>query len=294
MKGNPIPSPSAAMALLPWLHQALGASMPKARVTQLLRMGRVAVNGATVTRHDHPVGPADAIALLPKDAVAAVNIRQGCRVPVVHMDDQIIVVDKPAGLLSVATETNTTDTAFTRLREWLEQNRGGRPFVVHRLDRETSGLLLFARSAEVRDRLQAGWDQTSKIYLALCAGVPNPPEGTIDSYLEEGDDLKVRVRPRGGGGAKRAVSRYRALATRRGSTLMEVALETGRKHQIRVHLASLGCPVAGDRVYGSGEGPRMALHAWKLAFQHPGTGKDMAFEALPPAIFGPIPANRQV
>ena len=292
MKGDPIPSPKASTALLPWLHQALGASMPKGRVTQLLRMGRIAVNGAAVTRHDHAIGPADTLALLPRAAAPADVSRPGCRVPVIHFDDNIIVVDKPAGLLSVATETNTTDTAFTRLRQWLEQNRGGRPFVVHRLDRETSGLLLFARSAEMRDRLQAGWDHVSKIYLALCSGVPHPPEGTIDSYLEEGDDLKVRVRPREGGGAKRAISRYRALATRRGITLMEVALETGRKHQIRVHMASLGCPVAGDRVYGSGEGPRMALHAWKLAFQHPGTGHDMAFEAPPPSIFGPIPNNK--
>lgn len=294
MKGTPIPSPPAPTTLLPWLHQALGASMPKSRVTQLLRMGRIAINGTAVNRHDHPVGPADAIALLPKDAVASVNIRQGCRVPVIHMDDDIIVVDKPAGLLSVATETNTTDTAFTRLRQWLEQNRSGRPFVVHRLDRETSGLLLFARSAEVRDRLQACWDQTSKIYLALCAGVPQPPEGTIDSYLAEGADLKVRVRPRPGGEAKRAISRYRVLASRRGTALVEVSLQTGRKHQIRVHLASLGCPVAGDRVYGAVEGPRMALHAWKLAFQHPGSGNDMAFEAPPPSIFGPIPSIRQV
>lgn len=292
MKGTPIPSPPVSAVLLPWLHQALGGAMPKSRVTQLMRMGRIAVNGAPVTRHDHPVGPADTLTLLPKDAAAADFSHPGCRVPILHMDDHIIVVDKPAGLLSVATETNTTDTAFTRLRQWLEQKHAGRPFVVHRLDRETSGLLLFARSAEAREQLQDSWDQVSKTYLAQCAGIPNPPEGTIDSYLEEGSDLKVRVRPQPGGNAKRAISRYRVLTSRKGTTLIEVALETGRKHQIRVHLASLGCPVAGDKVYGTSDGPRMALHAWKMTLRHPASGRELSLEAPAPALFGPIPGSK--
>lgn len=290
MKGSAIPSPPASTTLLPWLHQALGPAMPKTRIGQLLRAGRVAVNGAAITRHDHPLGPGDTLALLPRAAAEAA--RPGCRVPVIHMDDHLIVVDKPAGLLSVATETKTTDTAFTRLREWLDRIRAGRPFVVHRLDRETSGLLLFARSAEVRDRLQGAWDHVSKVYLALCVGAPVPPEGTIDNHLEEGDDLKVRVRPRPTGEARRAITHYRVLAPRRGGALVEVALETGRKHQIRVHLAGLGCPVAGDRVYGGGPGGRMALHAWRLAFRHPATDAEAAFEAPPPACFGAIPGSR--
>jgi 23S rRNA pseudouridine1911/1915/1917 synthase len=287
MKGTPIPSPQAATPLLPWLLKTLGAAMPKSRVAQALRMGRIAINGTAITRHDHMVAPSDSLALLAKGCAAASHGTQGCRIRIVHLDDHVILAEKPAGLLTVATETNTTDTAYTRLREWLEGSRAGRPFVVHRLDRDTSGLILFARSAEARDQLQARWDQVNKVYLALCRGTPADPEGVIDNYLEEGTDLKVRARPRAGGHAKRAVSRYRVLATRRGHSLVEVIIETGRKHQVRVHLAGLGCPVAGDRIYGDAEGPRMALHAWKLGFNHPGSGEPCHFEAVPGPLFLP-------
>lgn len=287
MKGSPIPSPQAPEPLLPWLHQTLGAGMPKSRVVQLLRMGRIAINGTAVTRHDHIVEPSDSLSLLPRGFAAASHGAQGCRIRILHLDDHVIVAEKPSGLLTVATETNTTDTAFTRLREWLEGSRAGRPFVVHRLDRDTSGLIIFARSAESRDRLQAEWDQVKKVYLALCRGKPADPEGVIDNYLEEGADLKVRAHPRAGGHAKRAVSRYRVLAARKGHSLVEVIIETGRKHQVRVHLAGLGCPVAGDRIYGDAEGPRMALHAWKLGFNHPGSGESCHFEAVPGPLFLP-------
>src|SRR5262249_11724068 len=138
----------------------------------------------------------------------------------------------------------------------------GRPFVVHRLDRETSGLLLFARSGPARDTLQANWDAVTKTYLAGVGGEPRPAEGGVANFLAEGRDLRVRpVRP-GAPGAKRAVTRYRVVGGRGGVALVEVGLETGRKHQIRAHLAGLGCPVVGDRMYGAATDPagRLGLH----------------------------------
>jgi 23S rRNA pseudouridine1911/1915/1917 synthase len=253
-------------------------------VKQLLQHGRVRVNGAATTRFDHTLRPGDRVEIA---AEAAAPSRDG--LPVVYEDGHLVVIDKPAGLLTVATESEKADTAFVRLREQLTD--GSRPYVLHRLDRETSGLLLFAKSADVRDRLQAGWDVVTKIYLAVVDGTPRPAEGVVDNLLSEGRDLRVRA-VRDPTHGKRAVSRYRVLAARDGFTLIEVVLETGRKHQIRVHLAGLGCPVVGDPVYGAGADPagRLGLHAWRLSFDHPVAGEPLNLEApYPPRLARVVP-----
>jgi 23S rRNA pseudouridine1911/1915/1917 synthase len=271
MTDRPLPPVTAEGPLLPWLLAALHPAN-RTRVKQLLRSGRVAVNGTPTTRHDHPLRPGDRVTIGPPPAVDLT--RAG--IAVVYEDDALLVIDKPPGLLTVATEGEKTDTAFARLNAHLRDRRAGRPFVVHRLDRETSGLLLFARSAAIRDRLQAGWADVSKTYLAVVEGTPDPPEGVVDNFLTEGRDLRVRA-----GGGKRAVSRYRVTAARGRHSLVEVELETGRKHQIRVHLAGLGCPVIGDTVYGAATDPagRLGLHAWRLAFDHPVTGRRVELES---------------
>ena len=257
--------------------------MNRTRVKQLLRHGQVSVNGTPVTRHDHPLRAGDRITVSRVGRAAPELARAGVRV--VYEDDSLIVIDKPSGLLSVATEGEKLDTAFARLKDHLAARKAGRPFVVHRLDRETSGLLLFARSPAVRDQLQANWDAVAKTYLAVVEGVPRPAEGVVENFLSEGRDMKVRVTGPGGN-AKRAVTRYRVLSTRRGFSLVEVGLETGRKHQIRVHLAGLGCPVIGDGVYGAKSDParRLGLHAWRLAFDHPVTGRQVELESPLPEV----------
>lgn len=275
-----LPSPTAETELLTWLLTAL-APMNRTRVKQLLRSGRVTVNGASVTRHDHPLRPGDAVAIARDAPPPAPTL------DIVYEDAHLIVIDKPPGLLTVATDTEKADTAFVRLNEHLAARNGGRAFVVHRLDRDTSGLLLFARTAEVRDELQANWESATKTYLAVVEGTPPAPEGVIENYLTEGRDLRVRAARHPGPDAKRAVSRYKVRASRGGRSLVEVELETGRKHQIRVHMAGLGCPVAGDRLYGARTDParRLCLHAWRLAFDHPATGARVQVESpLPPAL----------
>jgi 23S rRNA pseudouridine1911/1915/1917 synthase len=275
-----LPPPAAPGPLLPWLLDAL-RPMSRASVKQLLRYGRVTVNGVPATRHDHPLQPGDRVAV-----GKATPAARGAGVSILYEDDALVVLDKPPGLLTVATEAERTDTAFARLKAHLEARGEGRPFVVHRIDRETSGLLLFARSAGVRDRLQAGWGAVTKTYLAVVEGVPRPAEGVVDNFLAEGRNLRVRA-VRGGGDAKRAVTRYRVLVARGGYSLLEVGLLTGRKHQIRVHLGGLGCPVIGDAVYGTAGGPagRLGLHAWRLALDHPTTGERLELESpLPPAL----------
>lgn len=280
MRELPPPAPGP---LLPWLLAAL-APMNRTRVKQLLQHGRVLVNGRPVTRHDHPLAPADRVAIAADGAAP----RDTPSVTVCYEDADLLVIDKPAGLLSVASEAEKDDTAFTRLAALLERRKGGRPFVVHRLDRGTSGLLLFARSARARDRLQASWEAVSKTYLAVTEGVPRPAEGAVENHLLEGGNLRVRPAAEDAPGAKRAASRYRVLGSHDGRALVAVELLTGRKHQIRVHLAGLGCPVAGDRDYGATLDPvgRVCLHAWRIAFDHPVTGRRVEVEAaVPPEVW---------
>lgn len=277
-----LPTPTAAAPLLPWLLAAL-APMNRTRVKEVLRSGRVEVNGVSVTRHDHPLNPGDRVRLL-RDPPPARDPRMA-GLTVAYEDDAVVVLDKPSGLVTVATSPgDPTDSAFAKLNRAMEARHAGRVFVVHRLDRGTSGLLMFARTADIRDRLQANWETVSKTYLAVVDGVPDPAEGVIDNFLTEGDDLTVRASRTERPGSRRAISRYRVVSTRGRCSLVEVVIETGRKHQIRVHMAGLGCPVIGDKRYAATFNPagRLGLHAWRLAFDHPTTGRRVELESLLP------------
>jgi 23S rRNA pseudouridine1911/1915/1917 synthase len=254
--------------------------MSRSRVKELLRDGRVVVNGVSVTRFDHLLQVGDRVTV--ERAPVGGRQRSGMAGILVRFeDDDLIVVEKPAGLLTVATDVEKDDTAFARLKLHLEARRVGRPYVVHRLDRDTSGLLLFARTPQVRDKLQANWDAVQKTYLAVVEGAPRPAAGTVENYLAEGRDLRVWECGPSREGARRAVSHYRTLTGRGRHSLVEVGLGTGRKHQIRVHLAGLGCPVIGDAVYGAATNPakRLGLHACRLAFDHPTTGRPVEWES---------------
>ncbi|CAN5389302.1 RluA family pseudouridine synthase [soil metagenome] len=266
-----LPAAQVAGPLLPWLLATL-APMNRTRVKQLLTHGSVHVNGVSVTRHDHPLAVGDRVSL---------GKPRHTSLTVIHEDHSLIVIDKPAGLLTVATDAEKEDTAFVRLTTMLPT----RPAVVHRLDRDTSGLLLFAKSHAIRDTLQAAWDSVEKTYLAVVSGVPRPASGIIDNYLIETKSLKVRSARSAETLAKRAISRYRVLKSRGANSLIEVIIETGRKHQIRVHLAGLGTPIVGDTLYGSTVNPagRLGLHANRLAFPHPVTAAVTVIESPLPA-----------
>jgi 23S rRNA pseudouridine1911/1915/1917 synthase len=279
MSGRPLPSPAKSGQLLPWLVTTL-APTNRTRVKQLLAHGAVRVNGVPVMRHDHPLAPGDAVTIDRHPSPARPTV------PVVYEDAAVVVVDKPAGLLTVATDAEKDDTAFRRLAAVLPV----RPSVVHRLDRETSGLLLFAKSPAARDRLQRDWDRVEKTYLAVVLGAPRPAEGRIENYLTEGKSLRVTAGRAPRPAAKRAVSRYRVMRTGPTYSLVEVVIQTGRKHQIRVHLAGLGCPIVGDGVYGSTTDPakRLGLHAHRLAFDHPLMGMRIVVESPLPAVLARI------
>lgn len=280
--GRDLPPPAAPGELLAWLLVALQPTN-RTRVKELLRSGRVEVNGVSVTRHDLPLKPGDRVRIL-RDPPPARDPRMGGLI-IAYEDEAVVVLDKPSGLLTLGAPGDPTPSAFTKLNAAMQARRAGSVVVVHRLDRGTSGLLMFARTLELRERIQATWETVSKTYLAIVEGVPDPPEGVIDNFLIEGTDLTVRASKTERPGSKRAISRYRVVSTRGRCSLVEVAIETGRKHQIRVHMAGLGCPVVGDKRYEAKFNPagRLGLHAWKLAFDHPTTGKRLELESPLPS-----------
>jgi 23S rRNA pseudouridine1911/1915/1917 synthase len=247
---------------------------------QRLMAGCVRVNGQTVTRNDL-IDAGDEIVVAGPDGG---ETARPAGLPVLHEDDALIAVDKPAGLLSVPTDRGESErTALAIVRDSL--SRPGMParlWPVHRIDRETSGVLLFAKSREAQQSVQARWIEARKRYLVLVEGRPSPAQAVIDQPLFEDKRLNVRVGDHPG--AQSARTRYATLREIGPRTLLEVELETGRRHQIRAHLAWLGYPVVGDARYGT-KGPRLGLHALSLSVVHPDDGRELSIEAPAPASF---------
>ncbi len=211
---------------------------------------------------------------------------------VLYEDKDILVVDKPAGLLTVSTEREKSRTAQSILTDYIRTGCGRsqkRIYVVHRLDRDTSGVLIFAKSEEAMLRLKDQWKQTEKKYLAVVHGRCEKDSGTITSYLAEDEDYTMYStsdRRKG----KLSQTSYTVLRRTRKYSLLEIVLLTGRKNQIRVHLAGIGHPIVGDTKYGkeNDEQRRMALHARSISFNHPFSGKPLSFQSEVPAIFSAL------
>lgn len=262
------------------LLERLGQLFPQASrrsLKQWLETGRVTVNGAIERDGRLPVGASNAIALggRPRPAFPP-------PLRLVHEDDSLLVIDKPPGLLTIATGRNERErTAYRLLWEYLAaQKPARRPFIVHRLDRETSGLLVFAKSPGAKRRLQAQFEARAveRVYVALVEGHIEPDAGTLTTALSQDRALRVRQVREG----KEAITHYRVLARRARATALELRLGTGRRHQIRVQLAAIGHPVLGDPLHSRDRGGRMRLHATRLGFVHPDSGARLSFESAPP------------
>ena len=256
------------------------------RLKNLLAAGRVLVDSQAVRQFDHPLQTGQRITVVPRQAAIQ---RQGLpTLPVVHEDEFLIVVNKPSGLLTVATDKEKRRTAYAMLSNYVkEENPDNKIFVVHRLDRETSGLLLFAKSEEVKRAIQDSWLDviSERLYVAVLEGKLKEEAGTVRSYLKETASMRVYASENPHQG-KEAVTHFKRLALSRAYSLVELRLETGRKHQIRVHMQGLGHPVAGDKKYDATTNPlkRLALHARVLAFHHPIDGRLHHYETpIPPA-----------
>lgn len=211
---------------------------------------------------------------------------------ILHEDRDIIVVDKAPGLLTMGTDREKEKTAYYRLTDYVRKGNPKsreRVFIVHRLDREVSGILVFARSEVAKNALQTQWERVEKHYLALVHGVPAEPEGTFSSYLVEKGVHSVQSTTDARRG-KVAHTAYTLLGQSKGIALLDIELLTGRKHQIRVHLADNGLPILGDKKYGGNEpgARRLALHAKSLAFNHPHSGEPCFFETRVPHLFSRV------
>jgi RluA family pseudouridine synthase len=208
---------------------------------------------------------------------------------VLYEDNDLLVINKPAGLLTVRTETNKFQTAHFILTDYVckgSLKSRNRIFTVHRLYQWTSGVLIFAKNEDAKDRLQDNWKQTQKTYIAVVHGKLKPKEGIITSYLYENKNYVVRsISDKTKG--KLAKTSYKVLKEAGQLSLVEIDLLTGRKNQIRVHLADKGNPIIGDRKYGKAKDgyKRLALHAKSITFNHPTTGERMTFEAKLPSYF---------
>ena len=266
--------------LLPFLLEHV-KGISRNSVKNLLTRRQVLVEGTPVTRHDHVLKPAMKVEILAAGSKAPAF-------PILYEDDDILVVDKPAGLLCVATEKERNKTAYHMVSDYLK-GKGQKVFIVHRLDKDTSGVLMFAKSEAVKRAYQDNWDKLVKqrTYLALVEGTPKNPEGTIRSYLKETDTHLVYSVDYPGGSAKEAITHYRLLRQKGELSLLEVELETGRKNQIRVHMKDLGHPVTGDRKYDAklNNLGRLGLHAHIIRVVNPFTKKEMTFTAPAPKGF---------
>jgi tRNA pseudouridine32 synthase/23S rRNA pseudouridine746 synthase/23S rRNA pseudouridine1911/1915/1917 synthase len=210
-------------------------------------------------------------------------------------DRDIIFVDKVTGLLTMGTDRESIRTAYSNLTDYVSKGNHKSPhriFIVHRLDRETSGVLVFAKTEEVKTYLQSEWSNFNKTYYAVVHGHLPENEGIISSYLVEQGVFKMysATNPDQKKQGKLSKTAYKVLKQNDTHSLVELNILTGRKHQIRVHLADKGCPVVGDKKYGNdGKGEkgvkRLALHAAKLSIKHPYSKDDLVIEAPMPDYF---------
>jgi len=284
----PVRTVSKPSRLLDYLLETWPETKKK-QVRSWLKFGSVAVNGRVITQFDHSLKPGDSVVIRPK-AFAAPETALPSGIRFRHEDADIIVIEKPAGLLSIASPSEPEKTVYVFLTDHVRQgNKLGRQrvWIVHRLDRETSGLMVLAKNELAKRVLQDNWDAVEKKYFAVVEGAPPEKAGLFDSHLDESNPLKVYSAPESSE-TRHALTRYRVMKKGSTTTLLELTLETGRRHQIRVQLADAGCPIVGDKKYGAQTNPikRIALHAHSLRFIHPITRETMRFESPLPGDLG--------
>ena len=270
--------------LLEFLLANVGLSRSKVKAT--LQGRGIKVNGKTVTQFDYPLQPGTKVAVS-----RSKRNQQGFKsryVKIVYEDRWLIVVEKREGILSMAAGHSTLNVK-TVLDDYFKKSRQKcTAHVVHRLDRDTSGLMVYAKDMETEQILEHNWHQLvyDRRYVAVLSGEMEDDEGTIENWLKDNKAYITYSSPVDNGG-KLAISHFHVLDRTTEHSLVEFRLETGRKNQIRVHAADMGHPVCGDTKYGNGDDPlhRLCLHAWLLCLTHPVTGERLEFETPVPTPF---------
>lgn len=251
------------------------SNLSKNSVKSLLHNEKVFVNGNMTTKYNYELNVGDTVEIREK---VAKNI------DIIYEDKDIIVINKPSGLLTVATEKEKNKTAYHLVMEYLKKkNKNNRIFIIHRLDKDTSGIIMFAKNEKAKHLYQDNWNDIVKkrCYYAVIDGKMENKEGTIKSYLKENGNMVYSVKDRSG---KLAITEYKVLKERKNISLLDINLKTGRKNQIRVHMKENKTPILGDLKYGEKSKliNRLALHAYKLELINPVTKKLLIFEASMP------------
>lgn len=283
MSKNNIELPSDA----DWqISNFLRKNMPnksKNNIKSLLQNNSVYVNGKLVTKYDYMIHKGDIV------SVRINRMKDNSNIDILYEDKDIIVINKPSGLLSISTNDEKEKTAYHFVMEYLKKkNKNNKIFVVHRLDRDTSGVLLFAKSERVKHLFQDNWNDIvlKRGYLTIVEGIVPKESGTIRSYLMENKNNIVYSSHNKKDG-KLSITNYKKISTKNNMTFLEIFIDTGRKNQIRVHMSEMNHPVVGDKKYGSKVDPikRLALHAHILELKNPILKKVMTFEAPCPQEF---------
>ncbi len=271
--------------LLPFLFQTMN-EQSKSSVKAMLGHGQISVNGKVTTQFDMPLEPNDQVGISFERGKVAFNHPQ---LSIIWEDESLIVIRKKEGLLSVANDREKERTALHLLSNYVKKTDSrNKIFMLHRLDKDTSGLMLFAKTRGVQDKLQSGWNRmvTEQSYLAVIEGRPDKDTDLLTSsfQLEEAPLRNVIVAE---GDGNEAIARYKTIRGNEEYTLLEISLESGRSNRIRMQLGQIGHPVVGDKRNGSETNPadRLMLHACKLSFIHPETGTEMCFETPAPSSF---------
>lgn len=254
------------------------SNLSKNSVKSLLHNEKVFVNGNMTTKYNYELNIGDVVEIREK---VAKNI------DIIYEDKDIIVINKPSGLLTVATEKEKNKTAYHLIMEYLKKkNKNNRIFIIHRLDKDTSGIIMFAKNERAKHLYQDNWNDIVKkrCYYAVIDGKMENKEGTIKSYLKENGNMVYSVKDRSG---KLAITEYKVLKERKNISLLDINLKTGRKNQIRVHMKENKTPILGDLKYGEKSKliNRLALHAYKLELVNPVTKKLLTFEINMPNEF---------
>jgi 23S rRNA pseudouridine1911/1915/1917 synthase len=273
--------------LLPFLFQLLNGQS-KSSVKAMLAHGQISVNGKLTTQFNDPLHVGDEVSINYGRGVEEFN---NPLLTIVWEDDYLIVINKKEGLLSVSNSRVQERTAFHILSDYVKKkDPRNKIFILHRLDRDTSGIMMFAKDVDVQHRLRSTWNDsiTQRTYVAVVEGKPEKETDLLVSNLMENKQMQVYVTSNGDG--KEAITRYHVINSNGRYSLLELDLETGRKNQIRVQMQSIGHPIAGDYKYGAETNPtgRLMLHARRLFFIHPITGEEMRFETRIPDMFSSL------
>ena len=269
--------------LLDFLFEVL-KGQSRNSVKSVLSSKRVSIDGAPITQFDFKLYPGDTV------IISATPMRKKTRsnLPIIFENDEIIVINKPSGLLSIASDNEKSSTAYRMLSDYVQQkDKHNRIFVVHRLDEDTSGVLMVAKNPEIQKALQDNWNDlvSKRGYYAIVDGQMENKEGTIKSYLKKNaQNLMYSSKDKNG---QFSITHYKVIKENDKYSLLDVNIDTGRKNQIRVHLGDLGHNVIGDDKYGNPSNPlkRLGLHAYCLEITHPITKKKMKFTAPMPKEF---------